>query len=232
MRILTTCTFWLSLWWGVGDSFVPRTSLIFNPTSSSLSSSSKLRDIPSSVNVDIPLPSWFVDNANDLLTKFQNINLPDTSQLNGLLSGSDQLLASLQSWSSLANQQQQLEIAKLALTPWHVETIMAFGLGSLLLWFVTTPETFDDAPYEPGTETYDPIKANAFFEQRPLMVIKRILKLALLTGSFNSGLIFDWLVLGKLFKDEEYTALKKNEPRRAKVALNLCEKLGPTFIKL
>ena len=239
MRILTTWTLWLSLWWGVGDSFVPRKSLIYNPPSSS-SSSSKLRDIPSSVNVDIPLPSWFVDTANELLTKFQTINIlaadSSSSQLNGLLvSGSDNLLASLQSWSSLAAQQQQLqqlEIAKLALTPWHVETILAFGLGSLLLWFVTTPETFDDAPYEPGTETYDPIKANAFFEKRPLMVIKRILKLALLTGSFNSGLLFDWLVLGKLFKDEEYTALKKNEPRRAKVALNLCEKLGPTFIKL
>ena len=58
------------------------------------------------------------------------------------------------------------------------------------------------------------------------MVLKRILKLATLTGSFNTGLIFDWLVLGKLFKDENYTALRKNEPRRAKIALGLCVSAG------
>jgi predicted unusual protein kinase regulating ubiquinone biosynthesis (AarF/ABC1/UbiB family) len=44
--------------------------------------------------------------------------------------------------------------------------------------------------------------------------------------------LFDWIVLGKLLKDDEFTALRKNEPRRAKEALILCEQLGPTFIKL
>jgi len=39
-------------------------------------------------------------------------------------------------------------------------------------------------------------------------------------------------VLGKLLKDEEYSALRRNEKQRAKDALVLCEKLGPTFIKL
>lgn len=64
------------------------------------------------------------------------------------------------------------------------------------------------------------------------MVLKRILRLATSTAGFNTGLIFDWLVLGKLLKDEDYTALRKNEPRRAKEALELCTQLGPTFIKL
>lgn len=64
------------------------------------------------------------------------------------------------------------------------------------------------------------------------MVLKRILRLASLTAVFNTGLLFDWLILGKLFHDEEYTALRKNEPQRAKESLILCQQLGPTFIKL
>ena len=54
----------------------------------------------------------------------------------------------------------------------------------------------------------------------------------MLSGSFSAGLLFDWLILGKLLGDENYTALKRNEPRRAKVSLGLVERLGPTFIKL
>ena len=64
------------------------------------------------------------------------------------------------------------------------------------------------------------------------MVLKRILRLASLTAVFNTGLLFDWLILGKLLRDEEYTALRRNEPQRAKEALVLCQQLGPTFIKL
>ena len=222
MRILPTCVFWLSLW-GCGNAFVPHSFVKQNHGSLS----SELRDSPSSVDVDIPLPPWFVENGNALLNKLQHFGLNDSTP-----GSSDQFLSSFLTSLSGTVDSQQLELLKLALTPWHLESILAFGLGSFLLWFVTTPETFDDAPYEPGTESYDPIRANEFYEKRPLMVIKRILKLALLTGSFNTGILFDWLVLGKLFNDEEYTALKKNEPRRAKVALGLCEKLGPTFIKL
>ena len=61
---------------------------------------------------------------------------------------------------------------------------------------------------------------------------QRLLKLGRLTTGFTAGLLWDWLVLGKLLKDEEYTALKQAEPRRAKEALVLCEQCGPTFIKL
>ena len=225
MRLVATCAFLFSLL-GSGEAFVPR-SLKYTHRRVT----SELRDIPSSLKVDIPLPAWFVENGNGILSKLGNFNLPD-SALSNFPIESEQLVTSLLTSLSGSLGADQLEILKLALTPWHLETILAFGLGSSLLWFVTTPETFDDAPYEPGTETYDPIKANAFYEKRPLMVIKRILKLALLTGSFNTGLLFDWLVLGKLFNDEEYTTLKKNEPRRAKAALGLCEELGPTFIKL
>jgi len=105
---------------------------------------------------------------------------------------------------------------------------------SLLRAWIDAPIDFakETPPFQPGTDTYNPKLSDEYYQQRPLMVIKRIIKLALLTGTFNTGLIFDWLVLGKLLKDEEYTALKNAEPRRAKESLILCEQLGPTFIKL
>eukprot|EP00536_Pseudo-nitzschia_multiseries_P014157 jgi/Psemu1/213874/e_gw1.663.41.1 len=87
-------------------------------------------------------------------------------------------------------------------------------------------------PFRPGADTYSPEKADKFYGDRKFMVAKRILQLASLTSSFTTGILFDWLVLGKLLGDDEYKALAKNEPRRAKVALRLCEQLGPTFIKL
>ena len=124
------------------------------------------------------------------------------------------------------------ELVTLALTPLHVEVIVAVSVVSALLYWIQLPDMYDEAPYEPGTTTYDPEKAAIFYASRPGMVVKRILRLALLTGSFNAGIVWDWLILGKLFKDDEYKALKAAEPRRAKIALRLCEQLGPTFIKL
>lgn len=124
------------------------------------------------------------------------------------------------------------ELFASATTPYHLAAIGLFALGSSFLLFINSPLDFSDAPFEPGTNTYDPKASEEFYRKRPLMVVKRLLKLALLTGSFNTGVLFDWLVLGKLLKDEEYTALKRAEPRRAKQALVLCEQLGPTFIKL
>lgn len=98
--------------------------------------------------------------------------------------------------------------------------------------FINTPDDYTQAPYPAGSTTYDPNAASNFYASRPGMVAKRILRLSILTGAFNIGLLYDWLILGKLFKDEEYTILKQNEPQRAKEALLLCTKLGPTFIKL
>eukprot|EP00535_Pseudo-nitzschia_heimii_P007929 CAMPEP_0197176312 /NCGR_PEP_ID=MMETSP1423-20130617/2285_1 /TAXON_ID=476441 /ORGANISM="Pseudo-nitzschia heimii, Strain UNC1101" /LENGTH=1018 /DNA_ID=CAMNT_0042625679 /DNA_START=233 /DNA_END=3289 /DNA_ORIENTATION=+ len=119
---------------------------------------------------------------------------------------------------------------------WHTMAIAIFTLGT---WFqlaiLNSPIDFSndkDLPFQPGADTYSPEKADAFYSKRKFMVFKRVIQLAALTSSFTTGILFDWLILGKLFKDEEYKALARNEPRRAKIALNLCEKLGPTFIKL
>jgi predicted unusual protein kinase regulating ubiquinone biosynthesis (AarF/ABC1/UbiB family) len=117
-------------------------------------------------------------------------------------------------------------------TAWHVGAVAALALGNSFISFIYSPDNERDAPYKPGTSTYDPQAAADFFKTRPLLVLKRVLKLAFLTGAFNTGLLFDWLVLGKLLQDENYTALQKAEPQRAKDALILCQQLGPTFIKL
>lgn len=122
------------------------------------------------------------------------------------------------------------DIVAAAATPYHLAAIGIFALASSFMLFIIPPEDFSDAPFEPGTNTYNPKASEEFYRKRPLMVVKRVLKLALLTASFNTGILFDWLVLGKLLKDEEYTALKQNEPKRAKQSLVLCEQLGPTFI--
>jgi hypothetical protein len=215
---------------GATTAFIPKSPSSvhsFSKPSSSSSSSSRLADIPSTVNLDVTLPPWLVENGNAILHSFENIQQPFWSTL-----VSSMLTSTTSLPSSLVDPSQQLELVQSLLTPWHLEAVAAFGLGSALLRFISSPEQFDEAPYLPGTTTYDPQVAAAFYQQRPLAVVKRVLKLALLTGSFNTGLIFDWLVLGKFLKDENYTALRRNEPRRAKLALRLCEQLGPTFIKL
>jgi hypothetical protein len=214
------------------ESFVVPKKLLSSRSLGNTKKNTQLNDIPSNVDFDIniPLPNWLVDNGNSILHSLDSVK--DI----GAPLNTDTLLASLLSMttSSLPLDPGQVELLQNALTtPWHLEAILGFGLGSSLLWFITvTPDNFDEAPYEPGTTTYSPEKAAAFYNERPLMVLKRVLKLALLTGSFNAGIVFDWLFLGKFLKDKDYSALRKNEPRRAKVALRLCEQLGPTFIKL
>ena len=110
----------------------------------------------------------------------------------------------------------------------QLAAIGVFGLGNAIY----NADANGEAPYKPGTSTYDPLVADKFYQERPLLVAQRLLKLGRLTTGFTAGLLWDWLVLGKLLKDEEYTALKQAEPRRAKEALVLCEQCGPTFIKL
>lgn len=118
------------------------------------------------------------------------------------------------------------------LTPWHVISISVAFASFLMSCFLNSPDDYSDAPYAPGRDAYDPNAANEFYKRRPFMVLKRVLRLSSLTSAFNFGILFDWLVLGKLFKDETYAALRNNEGRRAKEALKLCTELGPTFIKL
>lgn len=231
---------------GSSSGFVP-------PSSNKETSSSKLLDIPSKLSFEVTFPNWLVENANAASTSLNDLRgfkdtLSSQASVTGVQGGNveeavNKILSSElfhldpTTWKlpipeETVNKMLSSEFFHLAATSWHLEAIAAFGVGSALLWFVTTPESFDDAPYEPGTSTYSPEKAAEFYAKRPLQVVKRVLKLAFLTGMFNAGILFDWLVLGKLLKDEEYTALRRNEPRRAKVALSLCEKLGPTFIKL
>lgn len=138
------------------------------------------------------------------------------------------LLSSIASSPTLSDALSQLS------APWHLLAIGTFTAGALLTLLLSQPDDYVavGAPYEPGTTTYSPAASERFYSARPALVAKRILKLATLTSAFNAGLVFDWLVLGKLFQDEEYTALRNAEPRRAREALGLCEKLGPTFIKL
>ena len=136
----------------------------------------------------------------------------------------------LQALPAGVDEQRLQELFAAATTPYHLAVIGVFAVASSIMLFINSPDDYSDAPFEPGTNTYDPKASDEFYSKRPLMVVKRILKLATLTGAFNTGILFDWLVLGKLFKDEEYTALKRNEPRRAKQSLVLCEQLGPTFI--
>ena len=103
-----------------------------------------------------------------------------------------------------------------ALTP----TAAALQLGAIALFSlgaaIGQAENSGDAPYKPGTSTYDPKKADTFYAQRPLLVAKRLAALSYLTSAFTAGVLWDWLVLGKLLKDEEYTALKAAEPRRVR----------------
>ena len=157
-----------------------------------------------------------------------------------LLSGSssnaaDALFTSLLSPESTAkyNDVSSLLSDLIAATPaWQFAVISALGLASLFQAWVNTPIDYSETPYPPGTNTYDPKKSQEFYSKRPGMVIKRVLQLGLLSGAFNTGILFDWLVLGKLLKDEEYTALKKAEPRRAKESLALCEKLVCVVLNL
>ena len=159
-----------------------------------------------------------------------------------LLQSSDQISAFVASLSSgdfspvaaLTAALSSSDLLAEAATPLHLAAIAAVALGSSLNLWLNAPDDYVKigAPYLPGTTTYSPAASESFYAARPFLVAKRILKLATLTSAFNTGILFDWLVLGKLFKDEEYTALKNAEPERAKVALRLAEQLGPTFIKL
>jgi predicted unusual protein kinase regulating ubiquinone biosynthesis (AarF/ABC1/UbiB family) len=204
------------------DAFVPTKRA--TGTVSSTSSRASWKDLP------LPeLPPQTVNGVKyvaqqqlpDFLADLKNFNLPSVD------------------FSSLPHLPDQVNAATLSnvmtaflTTQWQLEAIAIFTVGNLFYRWLNSPLDFSRAPFQPGTDTYSPAKSDAFYQERPGMVLKRLIKLGYMSGAFTTGLLFDWLVLGKLFKDEEYTALKKAEPRRAKEALRLCEQLGPTFIKL
>ncbi|KAL7542745.1 hypothetical protein ACHAXR_012087 [Thalassiosira sp. AJA248-18] len=197
-----------------------------NNNKSRPSSSTTLNAFPDATAIKATLPS--LDSLTHNLQNLASSIPTSTAELNDLansellhLSTPEQLSAALADL-----------VPTLLSSPWQLAAIAVFTSGALLTAFINSPDDYSEAPFEAGSDTYDPELAAEFYGNRPWMVVKRILRLASLTSAFNSGLIFDWLILGKLLKDEEYTALRRNEPRRAKEALILIEKLGPTFIKL
>ena len=78
------------------------------------------------------------------------------------------------------------------------------------------------SPYPAGSTTYSKSAAQTFFSSRPIFVLRRLLQLAQLTGSFQLKLLVDW----------KTGNLEKNEKERAVEALALATKCGPTTIKL
>ena len=172
----------------------------------------------------------------DLSSYMEQVNLPlvDATSFSGMY---DQLQASWLNLLPTTTLDETILSSNLGMTLasmpiWHSEVIGAVAIANIILYWLTSDDGELDAPYEPGSSTYDPQAAADFYGNRPFLVLKRVLRLAYLTGGFNAGLLFDWLILGKLFRDEEYKALKRAEPRRAKEALRLCERLGPTLLKL
>lgn len=181
-------------------------------TATTTTTSTQTSALPTTLSFDVP--SWLVEASSQV---DQVTDLTFFTTLSSLLAVDPETLT---------------RVAADLATPWHVEAIAAFAAGNLFFLWLNAPDDYSEAPYEPGTMTYSPEAAADFYASRPLLVAKRILRLALLTSAFNAGILWDWLVLGKWLGDEEYTALKNAEPRRAKTALKLCERLGPTFIKL
>jgi hypothetical protein len=172
--------------------------------------SSKLSALPE-INLDINAIQTTLSSSLAQL----DLQFPSISSLPPLPTNVNEVLQSLSLDTTTAI------LAEALLLP----TIFAMAL-------INAPLSNDESPYPPGTTTYNPQLANDFYAARPLLVAQRVLRLSFLTARFNSALLFDWLILGKLLRDEEYTALKRNEPQRAKEALELCTALGPTFIKL
>lgn len=78
------------------------------------------------------------------------------------------------------------------------------------------------SPYPVGSTSYSKRAADQFFGNRPLFVFRRLLALAQITGSLQIKLIYDWRT----------GQLEKNEKERAKEALSLATRCGPTTIKL
>lgn len=95
-------------------------------------------------------------------------------------------------------------------------------VGAPIYSHLNDKSAFSETPYDVGSTSYDVSKAEKFYNERPLLVISRLMQLALLTSAFNIKLLLDW----------RFDNLEKNQKQRAKEALVLSTQLGPTFIKL
>ena len=72
------------------------------------------------------------------------------------------------------------------------------------------------SPYDAGTKTYSVETAERFYSGKPLFVLRRLLKLASITGAFNLKVFIDWRTGN----------IEKNQKERAKEALVLATQLG------
>lgn len=108
----------------------------------------------------------------------------------------------------------------LAINPYYVGLPLAFM--TILGFLASTNDNFIESPYLAGTATYNVNIAENFYNERPLFVFKRLLRLAKITSIFNIKLFLDW----------RFKKLDENQKQRAKEALVLATQLGPTFIKL
>ena len=167
------------------------TKAIHTTTTTTATTSTKLNAFPT------------VDNAQEVIDSLSN-TIQNFPTIASDLSNNLHLTTPEQLSSAINNEL----LPTLLSSPWHLSVIGIFSLGAALNAFINSPDDYSEAPFEPGTNTYSPELASEFYSKRPGMVIKRILRLSTLTFGFNTGILFDWLVLGKLFKDEEYTALR------------------------
>lgn len=72
------------------------------------------------------------------------------------------------------------------------------------------------SPYDAGTKTYSVETAERFYGGKPLFVLRRLLKLASITGAFNLKVFIDWRTGN----------IERNQKERAKEALVLATQLG------
>jgi hypothetical protein len=99
-----------------------------------------------------------------------------------------------------------------------VSAFTTYGILSTVLSMGNGPPP--SSPYPLGR--YDPDSARAYFDQRPLGIIKRGLEIASLSVGF--GL--------KLLQDKMKNQIEENQDQRALELAELLTKLGPTFSKL
>ena len=77
-------------------------------------------------------------------------------------------------------------------------------------------------PYDGNAVTYNVDISEKFYNSKPGIVLKRLLRFSSITSAFNIKLLLDW----------KLNNIEKNQRVRAKEALILVNQLGPTFIKL
>jgi hypothetical protein len=107
-----------------------------------------------------------------------------------------------------------LELA--AANPATLPLFTVFYAGFLLFGGVGYDDSKIGSPYDAGTKTYSVETADKFYSGKPLFVLRRLLKLAALTGSFNLKVFLDWRTGN----------VEKNQGERAKEALVLATQLG------